>query len=70
MVRQTEAILLFLSTATHFALILLPCFAACAIAVRKGLHDTVLVGLTVLVVLGISGYLAFWLWFISPQLGR
>jgi hypothetical protein len=69
-VQPAEAILLFLATATHFALILLPCLAACAFAVRKGLHDTFLVGLTALVVLGISGYLAFWLWFISPQLGR
>lgn len=68
--RHDEAILLFLSTVTHFALILLPCFAVCAVAVHKGLHDAVLVGLIALVVLGISGYLAFWLWFISPHLGR
>jgi hypothetical protein len=69
-VRSAEAILLFLSTATHFALILLPCFAACAFAVRKGLRDTVLVGLVALTAIGLSGYLAFWVWFMSPQLGR
>jgi hypothetical protein len=67
---QAEAIVLFFSTAAHFALIFLPFFAACAVAVRKGLHDTVLVGLTALAVLGLSGYLGFWLWFMSPQLGR
>ncbi len=66
---QAEAILLLLSTVTHFALILFPCFAVCAVAVRKGIRDIILLGLIALVTIAASGYLAFWFWFISPQLG-
>jgi hypothetical protein len=69
-VAQVEAIHLLLSTVTHFALVILPCFAACAFVVRKGVHDVVLAGLVALVALGISGYAGFWIWFVSPQLGR
>jgi hypothetical protein len=65
-----EAITLLLSTVTHFALILLPCFAACAFVVRKGVDDIVVVGLVALIAIGASGYLAFWLWFFEPQLGH
>ena len=66
----SEAITLLLSTISHFSLILLPCWAACAFAVRKGVRDIVVLGLVALIAIGASGYLAFWLWFFDPRLGR
>jgi hypothetical protein len=65
-----EAITLLLSTISHFGLILLPCSAACAFVVRKGVRDIVVLGLLALSAIGASGYLAFWLWFFEPRLGR
>jgi hypothetical protein len=67
---QSDAITLFLSTISHFGLILLPCFAACAFVVRKGVRDIAVLGLVALIAIGASGYLAFWLWFFEPRLGR
>jgi hypothetical protein len=69
-VPRAEAITLLLSTTAHFILILLLCVAGCAFAIRKGLRDIVLVGVAALIAVGISGYVGFWLWFISPQVGR
>ncbi len=64
------AVTLLVSTVVHYALILLPGFALCVFGLRKGVHDTILAGLIALAGIGISGYLAFWLWFIAPWLGR
>jgi hypothetical protein len=66
----SEAITLLLSTISHFGLLLLPCFAACAFVVRKGVRDIVVVGVVALIAIGASGYVAFWLWFFEPRLGR
>src|SRR5437762_4709018 len=67
---QAEASTLLISTIVHFGLILLPCLALCVVAARRGIHDPILIGLIALFAIGSSGYLGFWLWFISPQLSR
>src|SRR5690242_6494530 len=67
---QTEALTLLISTIVHFGLILLPCLALCVLAVQRGIHDPILIGLTALFGIASPGYLAFWLWFIGPQFGR
>jgi hypothetical protein len=69
-VGPSEAITLLLSTISHFGLMLLPCFSACAFVIWKGARDIVVVGVVALVAIGALGYLAFWLWFFEPQLGR
>jgi hypothetical protein len=64
-----QALALLLQTLLHGILLALPCAAVCLVAVRRGLHDPILLGLLALAALGLSGYLAFWVWFFSPAAG-
>lgn len=57
-------------TLIHFLLTLLPCVAIGAYAIRKGLRDVIIAGLLELATVGLTGYVAFWIWFLSPKLGH
>ncbi len=48
----------------------LPCFAVCAYAIRKGARQSIWLNLLVLAQIGVTGYFVFWLWFVSPLIGR
>ena len=61
---------LLLRTLLHFVLTLFPGVAIGAYALRKGLRDIILAGLLELAGIGLTGYLAFWLWFASPRVGH
>lgn len=60
---------IFLRTLLYFVMLALPGIAAGAFAVRRGLRNVVLVGLLELTAIGAAGYLAFWIWFLSPLAG-
>ncbi|HEY6989185.1 MAG TPA: hypothetical protein VH369_12410 [Bryobacteraceae bacterium] len=64
-----STVILLLSTIVHFILLILPGFALCAWCVYKGARDVVTAGLLLLAGEGLSGYLAFWFYFIHPRLG-
>jgi hypothetical protein len=49
---------------------MVPCFALCAFAAWRGVDDPLVLGALALVEIGLSGYLAFWAWFLSPHLGH
>ena len=53
-----------------FLLIAVVFYAGFCVAAQLGLRSVVLSGLTGLAAVGLNGYLAFWLWFFSPALGR
>lgn len=61
---------LLIRTLLHFALTVLPCLAVSAYAIRKGVRDVIFAGLLQLACIGLTGYVAFWLWFLSPKLGH
>ena len=65
-----EATSLLLRTLSHFILTVLPCLAACALAIRKGIRNALIVALVALATTGACGYLVFWLWFLWPKLGH
>ncbi len=65
-----ETALLLLRILEYFVLLSIPFFAACSAAVRGKIGD-----LSVLVFIGLAsnaaaGYLAFWLYFLSPKIGH
>jgi hypothetical protein len=62
--------ILLLRTLSHFVLTMIPCFAAASFAAWRGARDHVLLGLTGLAGIAANGYLAFWLWFLSPPIGH
>jgi F0F1-type ATP synthase assembly protein I len=39
-------------------------------AVRKGLRDIIVIGVIPLAAIGLTGYAAFWIWFVSPRVGH
>lgn len=65
-----EASSLLLRTTLHLILTGIPCFAACAWLISKGFRNILFLGLVALSVPAASGYVAFWLWFLSPRIGR
>ena len=65
-----DALRILLRTAEHFTLILLPGFAACLIAVRRGVHSYIVAGFTGLAGTGIYGYVLFWVWLSSRNAGH
>jgi hypothetical protein len=65
-----DALMIFYMTAMHFALIMVCAMALAAVAVLRGVRDTVHAGLIVLIGAALPGYLMFWLVFFSPRLGR
>jgi hypothetical protein len=62
------AVRLLLATILHFILLVLPGFAVCAWGAYKGIRSVVTAGVLLLASIGISGYLAFWVYFIGPRL--
>ena len=61
---------LLLRTAVSLTLLMLPAFAVCACVVQRGERDATVAGLVTLAATGASGYLIFWVWFLSPRLGH
>lgn len=48
----------------------LPCLAVCGFFILRGARNVCFLGLVVLSTTGAIGYFSFWVWFISPRLGR
>lgn len=66
----SQTAILFLRTTSHFVLTFLPALVLSVFLARRGIRDHILLGLAGLVGIGASGYLVFWLWFLSPRLGH
>jgi hypothetical protein len=62
--------ILLLRTLSHFVLTMIPCFVAASFAAWRGARDHALLGFTGLAGIAANGYLAFWLWFLSPPIGH
>ena len=67
-VRETGSLLW--RTVLHLFLMAIPAFATCSWLAARGRRDFLLLGPISLLVPAISGYIAFWLWFINPRIGR
>jgi hypothetical protein len=65
-----EAANLLLRTTSHFVLLFVICFAACAYVVWRGVRDVAVIGLVALVGIAAPGYVTFWLWLLSPRIGH
>src|SRR5579875_3232353 len=65
-----DAIELLARALLHFGLLAVVCVAAGAVAIRRGIREVVLVGLIELTAIGAVGYLAFWIYFVSPKAGH
>ncbi len=65
-----EAAPLIARTLGFFVLLFLPALAAAGLLLKRGCRDVVITGLAVLATTGIYGELVFWLWFVSPRIGR
>ncbi|MBV8810421.1 MAG: hypothetical protein JO033_17260 [Acidobacteriaceae bacterium] len=65
-----DALNLLLRTLVNFIVLFLPCFAVCAAVLRRRARNLVLLGLVALSTTGASGYLIFWLYFLSPWTGH
>jgi hypothetical protein len=62
--------ILLLRTLSHFVLTMIPCFAAATFAAWRGARSHLVLGLAGLAGIAANGYLAFWLWFLSPPVGH
>lgn len=67
---HSEAFSIFGQVLLCLVLTFIPGFAACSFAVRRGASSRLWLSLIALAQIGLMGYLAFWLWFASPSLGR
>lgn len=65
-----DAIELLARALLHFGLLAVVCVAAGAVAIRRGIRDVVVVGLVELTAIGAVGYLAFWVYFLTPKVGH
>ncbi len=48
----------------------LPCLAVCGFFILRGTRNVCFLGLVALSTTGAVGYFSFWIWFLSPRLGR
>lgn len=65
-----QAAVLLGRAVSHFFLLMLIYFAVCAGMLLKGIRNEAVAGFAGLAGIGASGYLIFWLWFVSPRLGH
>lgn len=49
---------------------MIPCFAAASFAAWRGARNEIVLGLVGLAGIAAAGYVAFWLWFLSPPVGH
>jgi len=68
--RWRNAVVLLGRTVTHFVLLMLVFFAAASLVAWKVSRETIFAGLAGLVAVAAAGYVAFWLWFLSPRAGH
>ena len=61
---------LLLRVIEHSALLMVPALAAGMWAARRGASHICVLGAAALAGIGAAGYTAFWLWFLSPLLGK
>lgn len=66
----SEAGSLLFHCLVHFSLLILPAMTVCILAVRREIHDLLLLMLIALSTIGITGYLSFWIFFASPAAGH
>lgn len=64
-----DALWLLIAAIVHFALLALPAMAACAWAAAKGIRNSVTLAGIALVAIAAVGYLGFWIYLLSPELG-
>lgn len=63
-----DALLLLITAIVHFALLALPAMAACAWAAKDIRNSVTLAGIALIAVAAV-GYLGFWVYLLSPELG-
>ena len=68
--RSSQAMTVLKPLVLSFLLIALTFYAGCFVAAQLGCRDIVATGFSGLTAIGLSGYLAFWLWFFSPSAAR
>ncbi len=61
---------LLLRVSEYFLLLSLIFFAGCLAALRRGVRNIYVIGLIGFVAITAAGYVAFWLWFLSPRVGH
>lgn len=66
---HSDAVSIFWRVLLCLALTFLPSIAVCTWAIRRGVDNPIWLSLIALAQIGVSGYLAFWLWFAVPALG-
>ena len=64
-----DALLLAITAMVHFALLALPAMAACALAAAKDIRNSVTLAGIALIAVAAVGYLGFWIYLLSPDLG-
>src|SRR4051812_15730274 len=67
---STLAMLVVKPLILSFLLLAVSFYAGGFLAARLGCRRVVLIGLSGLAAVGLDGYLSFWLWFLSPVVGR
>jgi len=64
-----DASWLLIEAMVHFALLALPALAACAWAAARNVRNPVTLTAIALVAVATAGYLGFWIYLVSPELG-